>query len=427
MSIQRVKGMYDLVPGQTATWQRVEATASRLLESYGYLELRLPLVERTELFSRAIGLATDVVSKEMYSFVDRNDDALSLRPEGTAGCVRAAISNGLLKGHSSKLWYSGPMFRRENVQRGRNRQFYQTGAEVFGLPGPDIDAEMIIMLARLWRQLGLTGITLELNSLGTRDSRQRYREVLLEYLTARRADLDEDSVRRLESNPLRILDSKNPDMAELIAGAPSLLEHLDSESAEHFDDLRGMLERANVSFQINPRLVRGLDYYSRSVFEFKTTELGSQGTICAGGRYDGLVETLGGPATPGIGFSLGVDRVVALLQEQGRELVTEPPHVFFVAAGERAWPVAMALAERLRDEVPGLRLMQNLGGGSFRAQFKRADKSGAALALVLGESELEAQTVQIKPLRQSGEAVVVSFSDLPETLRDHLATIGESS
>ncbi|MEM9184207.1 MAG: histidine--tRNA ligase [Pseudomonadota bacterium] len=424
MSIKRVKGMYDLVPGQTTTWQRVEATASRLLESYGYLELRLPLVERTELFSRAIGLATDVVSKEMYSFVDRNDEALSLRPEGTAGIVRAAISNGLLQGHSSKLWYSGPMFRRENVQRGRNRQFYQIGAEVFGLAGPDIDAELIIMLARLWRQLGIAGVTLEINSLGTRESRQRYREVLLDYLTTRRSDLDEDSIRRLDTNPLRILDSKSPAMAELIAGAPSLLEHLDDESAQHVAELKSMLERANVGFEVNPRLVRGLDYYSRSVFEFKTTELGSQGTICAGGRYDGLVETLGGPATPGIGFSLGVDRVVALLQEQGGELEPTPPHVFFVAVGDRAWPVAMALAEQLRDEVPGLRLTQNLGSGSFRAQFKRADKSGAELALVLGESELEAQTVQIKPLRQAGEATVVGFSDLPEALKNHLAVSG---
>ncbi|MEM7705682.1 MAG: histidine--tRNA ligase [Pseudomonadota bacterium] len=426
MSIKRVKGMYDLVPGQTATWQRVEAAASRLLESYGYLELRLPLLERTELFSRAIGLATDVVSKEMYSFVDRNDEALSLRPEGTAGIVRAAISNGLLQGHSSKLWYGGPMFRRENVQRGRNRQFYQIGAEVFGLPGPDIDAELIIMLARLWRQLGILGVTLEINSLGTRDSRQRYREVLLDYLTTRRSDLDDDSIRRLDTNPLRILDSKNAAMAELIAGAPSLLEHLDEESGQHFSELKSMLERAGVSFEVNPRLVRGLDYYSRSVFEFKTTELGSQGTICAGGRYDGLVETLGGPATPGIGFSLGVDRVVALLQEQGGELEPTAPHVFFVAVGDRAWPVAMTLAERLRDEVPGLRLVQNLGSGSFRAQFKRADKSGAELALVLGESELEAQTVQIKPLRQAGEATVVGFSDLPEALKNHLAMSGST-
>ncbi len=420
MPIQRVKGMYDLVPAQTPTWQRIEGTAASLLKRYGYGEIRLPLVERTELFSRAIGLATDVVSKEMYSFNDRNDDLLSLRPEGTAGCVRAAIANGLLKGHGLKLWYAGPMFRRENVQRGRNRQFYQTGAEVLGLPGPDIDAEMIIMLARLWRELEISGLTLQINSLGTRPSRERYRRVLVDYLSTHRDSLDEDSVRRLETNPLRILDSKNPAMADLIDGAPSLLEHLDEECVEHFASLKDMLDSANTPYSVNPRLVRGLDYYSRTVFEFKTNELGSQGTVCAGGRYDGLVEMLDGPATPGIGFSMGIDRLVALSTQQAGEQPASAPHAYFVAVGENTWQAAMGLSEQLRDTVPGLKLMQNLGGGSFRAQFKRADKSGAAVALVLGEQELASNTVQIKPLRGDGSPEVVTFSELPAALLNRL-------
>ncbi|MFK7955521.1 MAG: histidine--tRNA ligase [Lysobacterales bacterium] len=420
MPIQRVKGMYDLVPDHTPTWQKLESGASRLLESYGYGEIRLPVLERSELFSRAIGLATDVVSKEMYSFTDRNDDLLSLRPEGTAGCIRAAIAGGLLKGHMAKLWYHGAMFRRENVQKGRNRQFYQTGAEVLGLPGPDIDAEMIIMLSRLWRELEISGLTLELNSLGTRESRQEYRALLVDYLNDHRGSLDDDSIRRLESNPLRILDSKNPAMAELIANAPSLLDSLDNASTDHFAELTAMLDEGGVGYQVNARLVRGLDYYSRTVFEFKTTELGSQGTVCAGGRYDGLVEMLDGPATPGIGFSMGVDRLVALVQQQGNECAVPAPHVYFVAAGDRAWQMALSLSERLRDTVPGLKLTQNLGSGSFRAQFKRADKSGAQLALVLGEQELADKTVQIKPLRTRGQAQVVSHDGLAKAIVSHL-------
>ncbi len=420
MPIQRVKGMYDLVPEHTPTWQKIESAASRLLNNYGYGEIRLPVLERSELFSRAIGLATDVVSKEMYSFVDRNDESLSLRPEGTAGCIRAAIAGGLLNGHAIKLWYHGAMFRRENVQKGRNRQFYQTGAEVLGLPGPDIDAEMISMLNRLWQDLDISGLTLEINSLGTRQSRQYYREQLLTYLNDQHDLLDDDSIRRLDSNPLRILDSKNPAMADLIANAPSLLDSLDDESKEHFAQLTSMLDEGGVSFQVNPRLVRGLDYYSRTVFEFKTDELGSQGTVCAGGRYDGLVEMLDGPSTPGIGFSMGVDRLVALVQQQGKSCPAPLPHVYFVAAGEQAGQVALSLSERLRDTVPGLKLTQNLGGGSFRAQFKRADKSGAQLALVLGEQELADKTIQIKPLRNKGQAQVVPFDDLATALINQL-------
>ncbi len=423
--IQRVKGMYDILPTDTPLWRRVERTAEELLEAYGYREIRLPLLEKTVLFAGAIGEATDVVAKEMYSFDDRNGTNLSLRPEGTAGCVRAVIQNGMLKGHALKLWYAGPMFRHENVQRGRNRQFYQIGAEAIGLPGPDVDAELILLLARLWRRLGLDGIRLELNTLGSPASRGRYREALVAYLRSHAGALDADSTRRLEINPLRVLDSKNPDMAGVIAGAPSLLDHLDDDSAAYFEKLRALLDAAGVGYAINPRLVRGLDYYTHVVFEWITDDLGSQGTVCGGGRYDGLIERNGGPPTPAVGFSLGVDRLVDLLQVQARETASEPPHVYLVAVGDGAATAATAAAERLRDELPRLRLELNLGGGSFKAQFKRADKSGATWAMVIGEEELKNASAQWKPLREAGAQQQIALDALPAFIAETIPELGD--
>ncbi len=420
--IQRVKGMYDLLPAETARWHRVERAACKLLQQYGYRELRLPLLERTALFAGAIGESTDVVAKEMYAFEDRNGDHLALRPEGTAGCVRAMIQNGLLHNHLSKVWYAGPMFRRENVQKGRNRQFYQIGAEAFGVAGPDVDAELILLLARLWQALGLTGLRLELNSLGSGQSRAAYREQLVAYFERHRQQLDADSARRLELNPLRILDSKNPAMAELVAQAPSLLDHLDDESATHFEQLREILDAAGIDYVINPRLVRGLDYYSRTVFEWITTELGAQGTVCAGGRYDGLVAAQGGAETPAIGFAMGVDRLVELLRAQGDLTAPQAPDVFVIAFGDAATASGLVLAESLREQLPGIHIDNNFGGGSFKAQFKRADKSGASFALIVGEQELADQTVGLKPLRERAEQQTVERGDVAQTLSALLST-----
>ncbi len=404
-AIQAIRGMNDILPEQTPYWQHLEDTVRRVLGSYGYREVRMPIVERTELFARSIGEVTDIVEKEMYTFADRNGDSLTLRPEGTAGCVRAGIENGLLHNQVQRLWYLGPMFRHERPQKGRYRQFHQIGAEVFGLPGPDIDAELILMTARMWRDLGLAGgVELQLNSLGTAEARNAYRERLVTYLSDHHARLDEDSRRRLQSNPLRILDSKNPEMQEIIAGAPLLLDHLDGESQEHFDRLRSVLDEAGLAYTLNPRLVRGLDYYGRTVFEWVTTELGAQGTVCAGGRYDGLVEHLGGRATPGVGFAMGLERLVALLESGGQARpVHGDPHAYLVLVGERAERAGMQLAERLRDAVAGLRLLTHCGGGGFKAQLKRADRSGAELALLLGDDELDSGTVGVKPLRSDAD------------------------
>jgi histidyl-tRNA synthetase len=410
--------MYDLLPEDISGWQRVESTVLEILDSYGYTEIRLPLVEQTRLFSQAIGASTDVVAKEMYTFEDRNGTHLSLRPEGTAGCVRAVIAAGLTRRHSQKLWYHGPMFRHENVQRGRNRQFYQVGAEVFGLEGPDVDAELILLLARMWKTLGLTGLRLEINSLGTPESRLVYREKLLAYLIDHQDELDDDSQRRLQQNPLRILDSKNPAMKQLIAGAPSMLDSLDDESRLHFDELRAVLDSVGVKYQINPRLVRGLDYYSRTVFEWITQDLGSQGTICGGGRYDYLVERQGGKPCPAVGFSLGVDRLVELMKVQHLTSIAPSADVFMIVAGDAARRQGLALAESMRTAVPGLRLQVNLGGGSFKAQFKRADRSGADLALVLGEQELADQTIGWKPMRDpAASQELIAFDQLAEKLK----------
>lgn len=421
-SFQAIRGMNDILPGESALWQRLEATLRTVLAAYAYREIRLPLVEKTELFARSIGAATDIVEKEMYTFTDRNGDSLTLRPEGTAGCVRACIEHGLLHNQTQRLWYAGPMFRYEKPQKGRYRQFHQVGAEAYGMVGPDIDAELICLSARLWRRLGLQQIVLQINSLGSSTARAAYREQLVAYFTARRDALDEDSQRRLHSNPLRILDSKNPTMQTLIAEAPSLLDHLDPESQSHFEGLKALLDAAGVAYVINPRLVRGLDYYCKTVFEWITDTLGAQGAICAGGRYDGLIEQLGGQAVPGVGFAIGLERLVAMLAAN-QSAAENPPHAYLIMAGAAAQRQGLTLSERLRDQLPGLRLQAHCGGGGLKAQFRRADHSGARFALILGENEIASGSITIKDLRATtaeqitlpqDQAVVYLRAAMPE-------------
>ena len=397
-----VRGMNDVLPEDTPAWQRLERIARETLSEYGYREMRLPLLERTELFKRSIGEYTDIVEKEMYSFEDRGGDPVTLRPEATAGLVRACISNGLLHNQRQKLWCQGPMFRYERPQKGRYRQFHQIDAEAIGFAGPDVDAELILISARIWRRLGLEGLSLNLNTLGTPESRREYRALLTEYFRCRDDALDEDSRRRLDGNPLRILDSKNTSMRELIAGAPLITDHLDAESAAHFAALRGHLEAAGVSYTLNPRLVRGLDYYSRTVFEWTTTDLGSQDAVCSGGRYDGLVAQLGGEPTPAIGWALGQERIVELMRMQAKAADTVAPAVYLLLAGDAAEQSGIALAERLRDELPGCGIETNCGGGSLKSQMKRADRSGARFALILGDDELARGVVGLKSLRGDG-------------------------
>ncbi len=409
--LQSVRGMNDLLPKQIHIWQQLEQALRELTAQYAYDEIRFPIVEKTELFKRSIGEVTDIVEKEMYTFDDRNGDSLTLRPEGTAGCARAAMQNGLLA-LPQRLWYLGPMFRHERPQKGRYRQFHQFGVEAYGQPGPDIDAEQIAMTARLWQRLGLNALELQLNSLGSSAARAVYRDILVEYFSAHADQLDEDSQRRLQSNPLRILDSKNPAMADLIAQAPQLVDHLDAESAEHFAGLCARLDAMGIAYTLNPRLVRGLDYYGRTVFEWVTTQLGAQGTVCAGGRYDGLIEQLGGPATPAVGFAMGLERLVALLEDLALAQPAKMPHAYFIAMGAAPEQACLALAERLRDEVPGIRLQTNAGGGSFKAQFKRADRSGARYALVLGEDELARGQIAVKDLRGQAEQAVHELGQL---------------
>jgi histidyl-tRNA synthetase len=396
--------MSDILPDESSLWQYLEATTSRVLDQYGYREIRLPIVEQTQLFSRAIGEVTDIVEREMYSFNDRNEDSLTLRPEGTAGCVRAVCQHGLL-GTQQKLWYGGPMFRYERPQKGRQRQFHQVGVEVFGTETADVEAELILLSARLWRALGIApAVRLELNSLGSNEARASYRDALVAYLSDRFDELDADSQRRLESNPLRILDSKSPDTQALLAQAPALPDYLDEDSLAHFARLCELLDGAGVEYRLNPRLVRGLDYYNRTVFEWITDALGAQGTVCAGGRYDGLVAQLGGKPTPAAGFAMGLERLVLLLQETGT--APEQPSqadLYLVAVGELAERAGHALGERLRDEIPGCRLVVHTGGGSFKSQMKKADRSGARIALILGEQEVETDVVGVKPLRGGGE------------------------
>lgn len=416
--IQAIRGMNDCLPQDTPVWQYVEQMIRQTVNSYGYDEIRFPIVEMTELFKRSIGEVTDIVEKEMYTFADRNGDSLTLRPEGTACCVRAGIQNGLLYNQEQRLWYMGPMFRHERPQKGRYRQFHQFGLEVFGMQGPDIDAEVILVSARLWQQLGLTPyVRLELNSLGSNEARAAYRDKLVAYLEQHKELLDEDSQRRLYSNPLRVLDSKNPAMADMLAKAPQLLDHLDEESKQHFEGLQARLRAAGIEYTINPRLVRGLDYYNKTVFEWVTTNLGSQGTVCAGGRYDGLVEQLGGKATPAVGFGLGLERLVLLLQSLPLlPAVSNAADVYLMPLGEAAELAAVSVAEQLRLALPGRRVMLHCGGGNLKKQLKRADKSGAAVGLLLGDDELAAGQVTVKWLRAEHPQQTVHIADLAAVL-----------
>jgi histidyl-tRNA synthetase len=408
-TIRPIRGMNDVLPADTPLWQWLEDTAREVLQAYGYGEIRMPLLEKTELFARSIGEVTDIVEKEMYTFPDRNGESLSLRPEATASCVRAALTHGLLHNQQHRLWYAGPMFRYERPQKGRYRQFHQIGAEAYGYPGPDVDAELILVSARIWRALGLEDLDLELNSLGTPASRQAYRALLVEYFGDHRDALDDDSRRRLETNPLRILDSKNPALQALIDDAPVITAHLDPESAEHFAALQELLATAGVGFSLKPRLVRGLDYYTRTVFEWTTDRLGAQSAVCSGGRYDELVAQLGGQATPAVGWAMGLERLVELLRLADLAPAPAAPHAYLVPLGEAAERRAPALAESLRDRLPALRLQVHCGGGAMKSRMKRADKSGAEHALILGDDELEAGSLVIKPLR-GGEQTVVPIA-----------------
>jgi histidyl-tRNA synthetase len=400
--IQPVRGMNDVLPADMGAWRHLEQVARAVLDAYGYEQVQVPIIEHTELFKRSIGEFTDIVEKEMYSFQDIGGDSLTLRPEATAGIVRAVISNGLLRGQRHKLWCAGAMFRHERPQQGRYRQFHQIDVEAIGYPGPDVDAELIALSARLWRVLGLERVHLTINSLGTAASRLRYRERLVEYFRAHERALDEDSRRRLLGNPLRILDSKNPQMAALIEAAPLLSEYLDEESQLHFAELRAALDSMSIPYVVNPRLVRGLDYYSRTVFEWITDALGAQDAVCSGGRYDGLIAQLGGEATPAIGFALGIERVVALLRQSGSPPAASAPDVYLVVSGARAQSAGLRLAEQLRDALPGRGVMLNLGGGNLKTQFRRADRSGARLAVILGDEELDRGVAALKPLRHEG-------------------------
>jgi len=415
--------MNDYLPADTAVWQRIENTLKRILTSYGISEIRTPIVEHTPLFQRAIGEVTDVVEKEMYSFQDREENvSLTLRPEGTAGCVRAGIERGLLYNQEQRLWYIGPMFRHERPQKGRYRQFHQLGAEIFGLSGPDIDAELIMMTARWWRELGIAEhVTLELNSIGSLQARANYREALVAFLEQHKDKLDEDCKRRMYTNPLRVLDSKDRAVQELLNDAPALFDYLDEESKVHFDGLCAILDAAGIQYRINQRLVRGLDYYNRTVFEWVTTALGSQGTVCAGGRYDGLVEQLGGHNTPAVGFAMGLERMVLLVQSVNPDFVSETAvtDIYLASFGEGSQVAAMMLAEQIRDSLPDVRIMTNYGGGNFKRQLSRADKNGARIALILGEDEIANGTVTVKELA-TGEQQTLAQSGLSARLSELL-------
>lgn len=404
--------MNDCLPTQSPLWQKVEGIVKNVISAYGYNEVRMPIVEETNLFSRAVGEETDVVSKEMYTFEDRNGDSLTLRPEGTAGCVRSCIQNSLINRDEQRLWYMGPMFRHERPQKGRYRQFHQCGVEVFGLNGPDVDAELIMMTARLWRELGIDKhVRLELNSIGSQEDRADYRTALVAFLEQHIDVLDEDCKRRMHTNPLRVLDTKNPDIQAILGDAPRLSEHLGEESKAHFAGLCELLDAAGIEYTVNERLVRGLDYYNRTVFEWMTESLGSQGTVCGGGRYDGLVEQLGGKATPAVGFAMGLERLVLMMETLGNTDVRRNVDVYMVTAGEGTLTAGMKLVEELREQVPGLRVMTHFGGGNFKKQFKRADKVGAAVALVLGENEVAEKTVVLKDLA-GGEQETISQTEI---------------
>ncbi len=418
--LQAIRGMNDLLPADSPVWQYLESTVADVLQRYGYAEMRFPILEPTELFKRSIGEVTDIVEKEMYTFDDRNGDSLTMRPEGTACCVRACEQHGLLYNQTQRLWYTGPMFRYERPQKGRLRQFHQIGVEAFGMAGPDIDAEMLLITARLWKELGITdAVTLQLNTLGSNAERARYRDALVAYLSERKDQLDEDSQRRLDSNPLRILDSKNADTQALLNDAPTLLDFLEEESQEHFDGLKAMLDAAGIAYEINPRLVRGLDYYCNTVFEWVTDKLGAQGTVCAGGRYDGLVEQLGGKPTSAVGFAMGIERLVLLLQELQviPEAIGQSVDAYLVSVGD-VKPAAFKLAETIRTELPYLRLLSHCGGGNFKKQMKKANDSGADVALIVGEDEASNNQVTVKYLREDKPQETLTIEQALQALQD---------
>ncbi len=416
--IASIRGMNDWYGQESAVLDYIVSTAESVLNQYSYQSIRLPIVEKTELFKRSIGEVTDIVEKEMYTFEDRNGDSLTLRPEGTAGCVRAIIQNGLSHNQIQKLYYTGPMFRHERPQKGRYRQFNQFGVEVFGLADADIDAELIMLTARLWEKLGLDNLELQINSLGSAEARQAYRVILVAYLTEHKSSLDEDSLRRLDSNPLRILDTKNPALKEIVEGAPKLIDHLDEESLMHFNLLKSYLDDAGIAYVVNSNLVRGLDYYNKTVFEWVTTELGAQGTVCAGGRYDGLVEQIGGKPVPASGFAMGLERLMSLLIDKSLVEANKMANIFMVMVGESALRPGMVIAEQMRDSFSGLKVQMNCGGGSFKSQFKKADKSGADIALVLAEDEVANQQVTIKYLRVDKPQEVVSWAALHDKVAE---------
>ncbi len=419
--IQAIRGMNDILPVDTIIWQKVESILREILHSYGYDEIRLPIVEKTELFKRTIGEATDIVEKEMYTFADRNEENLTLRPEGTAGCVRAGIEHGLLYNQIQKLWYQGPYFRHERPQKGRYRQFHQCGAEVFGIATPDIDAELILLSARILNKLGLQShVSLQINSLGSPSARANYREHLVNYLTTHQAYLDEDSLRRLTTNPLRVLDSKNPALIDVIKNAPKLIDHLDEDSKEHFIKLQHYLKQAGINFTVNPCLVRGLDYYTKTVFEWITTELGAQGTVCAGGRYDGLVEQLGGKATPALGFAIGLERLILLLQQVEKNPSAKQIDIYIMTETDESFQKGLELIDQLRDKFLGHCFLLHCGGGSLKNQFKKANKSGAKFAVIMGENEFSEKSIAVKSLRENKPQEIISWDRVCDYFKDKM-------
>jgi len=420
-NIQAIRGMHDVLPEQAPLWQYAEQIIRDVLGAYGYSEIRVPIVEKTELFKRSIGEVTDIVEKEMYTFEDRNGDSLTLRPEGTAGCLRACLEHGLLHNQVHRLWYYGPMYRHERPQKGRYRQFFQLGVETYGMAGPDIDVELILIIDRLWKKLGIRDkVRLQLNSLGTIAERALYRESLVTYFQGHLEQLDEDSLRRLTTNPLRILDTKNPAMKEVVANAPELMDYLGDDSRDHFNTFIATLDDLGIAYELNSRLVRGLDYYGKTVFEWVTDELGAQGTVCAGGRYDGLIEQLGGKSNYAVGFAMGMERLLALMETLENMPVAKPVNVYMIRVGETAERAGLRFAEALRDEVPALKLQMNCGGGSFKSQFKKADKTDADYAIILGDNEVSRGEVGIKSLRHEQEQQTMSQPQAIAFFKEHL-------
>ncbi|MCS5592234.1 MAG: histidine--tRNA ligase [Gammaproteobacteria bacterium] len=418
--IQAIRGMNDLLPKDSNLWLAMEGVINKLLITYGYKNIRTPIVEKTETFTRAIGAVTDIVEKEMYTWQDLGGDSLTLRPEGTAGCVRMMIEHNLPREGIQKVFYQGPMFRHERPQKGRYRQFHQVGVEIFGATDAKIDAELIAMTLQLWQRLGLNNVSLEVNSLGSNETREEYRKLLYGYFSKHKSELDEDSVRRLESNPLRILDSKNTDMAELIASAPKMIDHLDVASAKHFEEFTSYLDCLNINYTVNPRLVRGLDYYNRTVFEWISNDLGSQGTICAGGRYDGLVEQMGGKPTPGVGFAMGLERLMLLISEQSESLTQQRPSLYFVALGDEAQKTSMRICNGIHQTLPEVIVINDITMGSLKSQMKKADKSNSDFALILGEEEISNNQISIKPLKGQGEQQLISLEGIIAHLQEIL-------